>query len=409
MQVYVPRSLEADVHEKLRQNPVVAIVGPRQCGKTTLARRVLDGLESAVYLDLERPSDAARLSDPEAFFALHTNDTVCLDEVQRVPDPFPALRAIVDSNTRHGQVLVLGSASPELLRQSSETLAGRVSFVELTPFLLPELLAAEPPGGIDRLWLRGGFPRSALAASDSVSAAWREDFVRTFLERDIPQLRARIPVPRLASFWRMCAHEHGQLLNGARLGASLGVNAHTIRAYLELLEATFMLRLLPPLEANVEKRLVKSPKVFLRDTGILHSLLGVVSPDDLLGHPCRGTSWEGLVLENAAAAFPGWRCSFFRTRAGAELDLVLERGTRRIGVECKASSSPSLTRGFWSALDDLEIQEAYVVAPVGSPYPLRRGVAALPLGELLSSARAIAAGTPHPATCTGRSRGTPVP
>jgi predicted AAA+ superfamily ATPase len=402
MQGYIARSLEAEVHEKLRENPVVAIVGPRQCGKTTLARRVLGGLESTVFLDLERPSDAARLQDPEAFFALHAGETVCLDEVQRFPELFPVLRAIVDSSPRHGQVLVLGSASPDLLRQSSETLAGRISFVELTPFLVPELLSADPPGGVDRLWLRGGFPRSVLATSDASSATWREDFVRTFLERDVPQLRARVPVPRLASFWRMCAHEHGNLLNGARLGASLGVSAHTIRAYLELLEATFMLRLLPPLEANLTKRLVKSPKVFLRDTGILHSLLDIVTPDDLLGHPCRGSSWEGLVVENVVAAFPGWRSSFFRTRAGAELDLVLERGTRRLGVECKASSSPTVSRGFWSALHDLEILEAYIVTPAGSPYPLGSGVAAISLEELLSSARTIAAGTPHRATRSGR-------
>lgn len=252
-----------------------------------------------------------------------------------MPDLFPVLRSVVDAHDRTGQVLVLGSASPDLLRQSSETLAGRVTFLELTPFLLPELAGAGIDEALSTTWLRGGFPRSVLAATDEESFAWREDFVRTFLERDVRNLRARVDVPRLARLWRMCAHEHGQTLNAARLGSALGVSAHTVRSWLELLEGTFMLRLLPPLESNLGKRLVKSPRVFLRDTGILHALLGIVTPDDLLGHPVRGASWESLVLENVLAAFPGWRVFFFRTSAGAELDLVLEKGK---------SESPSSAR-----------------------------------------------------------------
>ncbi|MCE7957234.1 MAG: ATP-binding protein, partial [Acidobacteria bacterium ACB2] len=294
MQGYLARQAEQEVLGKLRRNPVVAIVGPRQCGKTTLARRVLERVPGGLYVDLERPSDAARLSDPEAFFRLHADETVCLDEVQRIPGLFPVLRSVVDERRRNGQVLVLGSASPDLLRQSSETLAGRISFLELTPFHLTELFSGGVDDALGRLWLRGGFPRSTLAATDEESLSWRDDFVRTFLERDVPQLRPRVAVPRVASFWRMCAHEHGQTLNGARLGAALGVSSHTIRAYLELLESTFMVRLLPPFEANLGKRLVKSPRLYLRDTGILHALLGVGTPDDLLGHPGRGASWEGL-------------------------------------------------------------------------------------------------------------------
>ncbi len=384
MHGYVSRKTEKDVVLRLRRSPVVAIVGPRQCGKTTLAKRVLSHLPKSLYLDLERPSDAAKLTDPEAFFALHAGDTVCLDEIQRVPDLFPVLRSVVDAQDRNGQVLVLGSASPDLLRQSSETLAGRVTFVELTPFLLPELSGAGIDEALNTTWLRGGFPRSVLAATDEESFAWREDFVRTFLERDVRDVRARVDVPRLARLWRMCAHEHGQTLNSARLGSALGVSAHTVRAWLELLEGTFMLRLLPPLEANLGKRLVKSPRVFLRDTGVLHALLGIVTPDDLLGHPVRGASWESLVLENVLAAFPGWRAFFFRTSAGAELDLVLEKGKRRIAVECKASSAPTVTRGFWSALEDLRIDEAWVVAPIASAFPLGSGVEAVPLGDFLA-------------------------
>jgi predicted AAA+ superfamily ATPase len=386
MHGYVRRDAENDVLLRLRRSPVVAIVGPRQCGKTTLAKKVLGHLQKSIYVDLERPSDAAKLADPEAFFALHADKTVCLDEVQRVPDLFPVLRSVVDAQDRNGQVLVLGSASPDLLRQSSETLAGRVTFVELTPFLLPELASAGIEKPEDAAWLRGGFPRSALSTTDEESFAWREDFVRTFLERDARDLRARVDVPRLARLWRMCAHEHGQTLNSARLGAALGASPHSVRSWLELLEGTFMLRLLPPLEANLGKRLVKAPKVFLRDSGILHGLLGIVTADDLLGHPARGASWEGFVLENAIAAFPGWRPFFFRTAKGAELDLVLEKGKRRVAVECKASSAPAVTRGFWSALEDLEIDDAWVVAPIASAFPLGSGVEAVPLRDFLARA-----------------------
>lgn len=386
------REAEEAVLSRLRRNPVVAIIGPRQCGKTTLAKEVLGRIPKSVYLDLERPSDAAKLADPEAYFAHHAGETVCLDEVQRVPDLFPVLRSVVDESGRSGQVLVLGSASPDLLRQSSETLAGRVAFVEMTPFLLSELGGGVLERPLETAWLRGGFPRSTLAGSDEESWEWRQDFVRTFLERDVREIRARIALPRLSTFWRMCAHEHGQMLNASRLAAALGVSAHTVRAWLELLEGTFMVRLLPPLEANLGKRLVRSPRVFLRDTGILHALLGIATPDDLLGHPGRGASWEGFVLENVLSRFPGWNAAFFRTSAGAELDLVLEKGTRRIAVECKASSAPTVTRGFWSALEDLRIDEAWVVAPIDSAFPLGSGVEAVPLRDFLSRAPAIAKG-----------------
>ena len=246
MRGYLLRDAEKEALLRLRRSPVVAIVGPRQCGKTTLAKKVLSRLPKSLYVDLERPSDAAKLTDPEAFFALHADETVCLDEIQRVPDLFPVLRSVVDAQARNGQMLVLGSASPDLLRQSSETLAGRVTFLELTPFLLPELAGAGIDEALATTWLRGGFPRSLLAATDEESFAWREDFVRTFLERDVRNLRARVDVPRLARLWRMCAHEHGQPLNSARLGAALGTSPHSVRSWLELLEGTFMLRLLPP-------------------------------------------------------------------------------------------------------------------------------------------------------------------
>jgi predicted AAA+ superfamily ATPase len=355
-----------------------------------------------VHLDLERPSDLRKLADPEAFFSLHRDVLVCLDEIQRVPDLFPVLRSVVDQQGRNGQFLVLGSASPGLLRQGSESLAGRISFLELTPFLLNEVVGESPSRDTQTLWLRGGFPRSHLAGSDRSSYGWRANFVRTFLERDIPQLGSSVPSERLGRFWRMCAHEHGQVLNASKLASALGVSGHTVRSYLDLLEKTFMVRLLAPCEANLKKRLVKSPKVYLRDSGVLHALLEIRSHDDLLGHPARGASWEGYVIDQVIALLPSWRPSFFRTRVGAEIDLVLELGRRRIAIECKASSAPKLARGFWSGLEDLGIEEAYVVAPVDAPYPVAPGIAVLPLAELLAWAPELDAGRPHPVVAATR-------
>ena len=381
---YVPGAFEAEARAALRRAPAVAILGPRQCGKSTLARRIAAGRNGAVYLDLERPSDQARLAEPELFLARHAGRLVCLDEIQRAPEIFAVLRGLIDAQRRPGRFLVLGSASRELLRQSSETLAGRIAYLELTPFRADE--AGRHTG---RLWLRGGFPESLLARSEAASAAWRRDFVRTFLERDLPQLGVRIPAATLARFWRMCAHHHGQLLNQSQLGAALGVSHVTVRTYIELLAATFMIRLLPPLLPNLRKRLVKSPRVYLRDPGILHSLLDIESADELLGHPTRGASWEGWVIENAIAAFPGWRAHFYRAATGAEMDLVLEKGRTRIGVECKASAAPTVGTAFWNAIEDLGIEEAWVIAPVRESYPIGKHARVAPLLELMRRAAGV--------------------
>lgn len=386
MQGYLPRAIQAKIEERLADSPVVALLGPRQCGKTTLVRETLAGRPDVVYLDLERPSDLAKLRDPELFFTLHrsqgTASLFCLDEIQRVPEIFPLLRSLVDDEPRSGQFLLLGSASRDLLRQTSESLAGRIAHLELTPFLASELPAGDP-AVLPRLWMRGGFPRSYLASSEASSVAWRESFVRTFLERDIPQLGFQVPAETLQRLWRLLAHLHGQTLNSSQLGVSLGVSHTTIRSYLELLAQTFMVRLLEPFASNLKKRVVKSPKVYVRDSGLLHALLRIDHLDDLLAHPAYGASWEGLVIENVVAALPGWQPSFYRTAAGAEIDLVLERGRRRIAIECKASTAPAVSKGFWSALEDLEIEEAWVVAPVNEVYPLREGVNVTPLRALL--------------------------
>lgn len=381
------RSLSRRLDEELGRFPVVALLGPRQCGKTTLARATIHARaevhQKALLLDLERPSDLAKLSDAEAFLRRHAGKLVCLDEIQRAPEIFPVLRSLVDDDRRPGRFLLLGSASPELLRQSSETLAGRISYLELTPFLWEELVPKKIVTQ-SKLWLRGGFPDSVLAPDDATSFRWREQFIRTFLERDIPELGFRVPSRTLDRFWRMCAHLHGHVLNLSALGRALDTTHTAVRHHVDMLEQTFALRTLPPFEANLKKRLVKSPKMFLRDSGLLHTLLGLDSTDALAGHPVFGMSWEGFVVEQVVARALGFAASHYRTARGDEIDLVLEKGRRRIAIECKASSAPTVTKGFWTAREDLGIREAYVVAPVREAFPIGKGVEAVPLGELLA-------------------------
>lgn len=382
---YIPRNQEKKILDSLEAFPAVAILGPRQSGKSTMAKAIMGGKPDSLYLDLERPSDLRKLAEAELFFDLNKGKLICLDEIQRAPEIFPILRSVMDERRRKGQFLILGSASPSLIRQTSETLAGRIAYLELTPFLLSEV--AKFAKGFEGHWIRGGFPDSFLARSDAESLQWRHNFIQTFLERDIPQLGIRIPSRTLERLWKMCAHLHGQLLNQSRLGESLGVSHTTIRSYLDLLSATYMMRILPPLLPNLRKRLMKSPRIYLRDSGILHALLDIESHDDLLGHPIRGASWEGWVIENILGELPGWRGYFYRTAAGAELDLVLEKGRKRIAVECKLSTAPEVGQGFWSALSDLEIKEAWIIAPVKGSYPLKKGVMVSPLAEFFMSRR----------------------
>ncbi|MFZ4695208.1 MAG: ATP-binding protein [Verrucomicrobiia bacterium] len=397
----IARHLTRQVDRWLTQFPAVAILGPRQCGKSTLARALLALRPDAIYLDLEKPSHHARLRDAEAFLDLHRGQLICLDEIQRQPDLFPVLRSFLDDGQANGQILLLGSASRDLIRQSSETLAGRIGYLELTPFRLGEVAGAH---GRQRevlrtLWLRGGFPRSFLAADDRASLEWRQEFIRAFLERDIPQLGFNISAVVLRRFWQMCAHVHGQLWNGSKLGESMGVSHTTIRSYVDLLSQTYTLRVLPPCEPNLKKRLIRSPKVYVRDTGLLHALLDIESLDHLMGHPTYGASWEGLVVEHVASHLAsGWRASFYRSSTGSEADLVLEKGGQRLVVECKASSAPQVNRGFWTALSDLNVQKAWVAAPVSESYPLAKNVTVVSLSDLfkqLSTLGIVHSGT-HP-------------
>lgn len=383
MQGYIRRFITEGIKQKLQNIPAVIILGPRQCGKSTLAKAIISEIANAVYLDLERPSDINKLTDPEAFFSLNANKLICLDEIQRVPELFPVLRSMIDENKRNGQFIILGSASPNLIKQSSETLAGRISYFELTPFLFKEISENNHLNRLRKVWLRGGFPRSYLASDERESFEWRLDFIRTFLERDIPQIGFRIPAKTLERFWKMCAHLHGQILNSSKLGESLGLSHHTVRSYVDLFDQTFVLRVLRPYEPNLKKRLVKSPKIYIRDTGLLHALLGIEDHNDLLGHPVYGASWEGFVIENILSLLPDWTASFYRTSSGSEIDLILEKGKRRIAVECKVSTSPSLNRGFWNAMDDLNFEEAWIIAPVKDSYPAERGVMVAPLQKFI--------------------------
>ncbi|MCA1752926.1 MAG: ATP-binding protein [Flavobacteriales bacterium] len=379
---YISREIRNRVAHYMEIFPAIAILGPRQCGKSTLIKEMIKGLDEAIYLDLQNPDDAVKLAQPGLFFESNADRTICLDEIQLMPELFSLLRSVIDKDRRNGRFVLLGSASRDL-QQSSETLAGRIGFINLTPFTAFEL-KSEPGYDLNTFWLRGGFPDSFLARTDEDSAIWREQFISTFIERDIPQLGFQIPALQLRRFITMCAHSHGQLINLSKLADSMAVSHPTIRKYIDLLEQTFILRTLEPFEVNVKKRLVKAPKVFVRDSGLLHQLLSIADFNGLLGHPIFGSSWEGMVIENILAHASGWKPYLFRTATGDELDLILEKGTMRIAVECKASTAPKFTKGFWRAIELVAPQMTYVVAPItGEGYALREDVRVVGLDEVL--------------------------
>ena len=385
----IARSAQPRVEALLRQFPAIALLGPRQAGKTTLAQAVarMRG-RAAVYLDLETPSGLARLADPEHYLASLEGALVILDEIHRLPGLFQVLRGLIDrgrtKGRRAGRFLVLGSASIDLLRQSSETLAGRIAHVELTPLLEREVPPQRAKG--ESLWVRGGFPESFLAANDAASFEWRQAFVRTYLERDIPQLGPRIPAETLRRFWTMLAHEQGQTVNHARIAAGLGVSGQTVTRYLDLLTDLLLVRQLRPWSRNVGKRLVRSPKAYIRDSGIAHALLGLRTRDDVLAHPVAGPSWEGYAIENLCAAAPrGAEAWFFRTSAGAEIDLILQvPGARVFAIEIKRSLAPGRSKGFDIASDDVGATHRYVVYPGSETFALDRRTTAIPLGALVT-------------------------
>jgi hypothetical protein len=381
------RRLFEIVRQRLDIMPAVVLLGPRQVGKTTLARTIASEWgDQALYLDLEREADRRRLDDADAYLRAQTGHLVILDEVHRAPDLFPVLRGIIDERRRAGdrtrQFLLLGSSSIALQQQAGESLAGRASYLELTPIRVDEWL---PQGTVDALWLRGGFPDSLLAADTATSAMWREDFVRTFLERDVPMFAPGLPAPTIGRLWRMLANAQGTPLNKARLAGSLELSAPTIGRYLDFLEQMLMVRRLMPWSGNVGKRLTRTPKLYMRDSGLLHALLGLTSLDDVLSHPIAGASWEGFVVEQLlAAAGPQWQPMYFRTATGVEVDLVLERGgVVDTIIEIKRSSAPVASTGLHTAIATLKPKATYVVHGGDATWPMSGDITAISVSALM--------------------------
>ena len=379
----ITRQSASHLEDLLNSSPAVALLGPRQVGKTTLALEIA-ARRPSIYLDLESDADRAKLSEPELYLAAHEDKLVILDEVHRLPGLFQNLRGLIDRGRRKGlrtgRFLLLGSASMDLLRQSGESLAGRIAFVELTPINALEVEA----GDLTKLWDRGGFPDSFLAHNDKESQRWRLDFIRTYLERDIPMLGPRIAAETLRRFWTMLAHYQSSLLNAAEIARSLGVDGKTIASYLDLMVDLLLVRRLEPWHTNIGKRMVKAPRIYVRDSGLLHTLLGLPTLDAVLGHPIVGASWEGFVIETLCSALPdGAQANFYRTAAGAEIDLVLSLpGDRKWAIEIKRSLHPKLERGFHHACADLLPERRLVVYPGEDAFPLANGVEVLPLQQL---------------------------
>jgi uncharacterized protein len=366
------------IEAQFRIHSVCGLLGPRQVGKTTLAKLYAQNLNNVIFFDLEDPYDLGRLEDnPMLTLEAIPNDyLIVIDEVQRRPELFPMLRVLVDKKPR--KFLILGSASRDLLRQSSETLAGRIGYIELTPFSITEVENQK------QLWLRGGFPKSYLTGSDEDSYSWRQDYITTFMERDIPLLGFNVPPMQIRRLWMMLAHNHGNLLNMSEIGTSLGISVHLVRKYTDILAGTFMIRLLEPWFENISKRQVKTPKVYIRDSGILHALLSIKYEATLQVYPKLGASWEGFALEEIIKHYearPG-ECFFWRTQSGAELDLLLIKGGKRIGFEIKYSDVPKVTQSMRIAVQDLKLDHLYIVCPQGAKYPIAENITALGLDHI---------------------------
>ena len=387
----IKRLLTNQLKENLKNYSAVALLGPRQTGKTTLARLIAKKTPS-VYLDLESPADLLKLSDPLLFLSRHKNKLVILDEVHRKPDLFPILRVLIDKGRQKGQkkaqFFILGSASPDLLKQSSESLAGRISYLELTGFNLLEVCNQNRKTA-DKLWLRGGFPESYLARTSTVSSEWCEDFIRTCLERDIPQMGFLLPSERLRRLWTMLGHFQGRELNSSSLAVSLDISSKTVRHYIDVLNGLLLIRRLKPWYANVKKRLVKSPRIYIRDSGLLHKLMGIFNYDDLLSHPIAGTSWEGFVVENLLSLLPkGAEAWFYRTAAGAEIDLIIQLSGKELwAIEIKKGLSPKVSSGFHQGCKDIKANEKYLVYGGTETFPIKHNTTVIGLERLMKLLR----------------------
>ena len=382
MHKFVERDLIKHLKKYLTIFPAVAILGPRQCGKSTLVKSLSQHFDSILYLDMQKESDLNKLKEPELFFESNANKLICLDEIQLVPKLFSVLRSVIDENRINGKFILLGSASQDLIQQTSESLAGRIGMLHLSPFLINELDYLER-FDLQEFWFRGGFPNSYLAINDDSSTIWLDNYIRTYIERDIPQLGFQIPAIQLRRLLTMCAHNQGQQLNLSKLGESLGLTHPTIKRYIDLLEHTFIVRTIQPYEVNVKKRLVKSPKVFVRDSGILHQLLAITNFNSLLGNPVFGSSWEGIVIENIIVNMPSWDYFFYRTATGDEIDLILKKGNQVIAIECKASDAPKVTKGFYRSLEVVKPNKTYIIAPTNDTYQIQENVTVIGLSNFL--------------------------
>ena len=385
----IKRDAEIKIEQLLREFPAVALLGPRQVGKTTLATEIAKTINpDSLYMDLESPIEQAKLNQPEEYFERYKGKLVILDEIQRVPELFSVLRGIIDRRRREGfrtgQFLILGSASLDLLKQSSESLAGRIAYRELSGLTVNEI-DKKDKAAQDRLWLRGGFPDSYLSASDEASLRWRLNFISTYLERDVPQLGPRIPAATLRNLWTMLAHLQGGQLNTAQLGAGLDLSLPTVKRYIELLEDLLLVRTLRPWTGNVGKRLVKSPKVYIRDSGLTHALLNLTTFDDISGHPVLGPSWEGFVIENIISALPeNFKPWFYRTTAGAEIDLVIEKSDQeKYAIEIKRSMAPSVSKGFHLGSEDIGATKQFIIYPGSERFKVNKTVEAISLIEIM--------------------------
>ncbi|MEM8901822.1 MAG: ATP-binding protein [Bacteroidota bacterium] len=378
------RSITSSVLENLTYFPIVGIIGPRQVGKTTLAKSIREQLSiPTIYLDLELDSDLRKLENAETYLTLHQDKCVIIDEIQRMPELFALLRALVDQDRRPARFIILGSASPGLIRQSSETLAGRIAYAELSPF---SLLEVSKEVNLRTHWLRGGFPNALLAPKAEFTWTWLNNFIRTFLERDLRELGYDIPSRALRRLLSMLAHINGNLLNISQLARSLGLSASTISRYLDLLEGSFIIHRLQPYYTNIGKRLVKSPKIYIRDTGILHYLLQIQDEEQLLGHIAYGASWEAYVVEQIKRSLPeSSEMYFYRTHAGAETDLLLILPTgKKIAVEVKSSNAPKITKGFYQSMEDIKADKGYIIIPEGESYPKSEEIKVVSLSDFLT-------------------------
>lgn len=383
--MYLPRKIEQSVLKALENNPVVALIGPRQCGKSTLVKHLLENNANRIYLDLERPSDLQKLNDAEWFLSSQKGKLICIDEIQRKPELFSVLRSLVDEWKQNGAFLVLGSASRDLLKQSSESLAGRINYKRLSPFLWSELTFNRT---IENYFAKGGFPRSILTSEAEVAYEWRENFISTFLERDLLQWRGFTPVT-MRRLWQMLAHNNGQTVDYSSLAKSLGVSAVTIKNYIDLLESTFMVDVVQPYISSLGKRLVKAPKVYISDSGICATLLGVSSFEAMSGHPSFGAIWEQIVLHNLKGLFPEADFYFYRTSNGAEMDFVMKIRNVVFAIECKSSFSPSLSKGSYNAIEDIAPIHTFVVCPIDTGWSMKQGIEVVSLGELEEKIKAL--------------------